>query len=84
MASTGIPGTVFGFLHLFYCILCTLKPLRVVPREFLWPQTVIFNDMSCKLVYCIKTSLYATRSLHLMVKFMSLAIGNDLCHFQLD
>ena len=74
MVPTGIPGTVFGFLHLFYYILCTLKPLRVVPREFLWPQTVIFNDMSCKLGHCIKTSLYATGSLHLMVKFMFLTM----------
>ena len=22
VASIGIPGTVFGFLHLFYCIAC--------------------------------------------------------------
>ena len=33
VVSTGIPGIVFGFLHLCYCIPCE-------PREFLWPQNV--------------------------------------------
>ena len=30
------------YLDFYICFIA----LRVVPREFLWPQTVVFNNMS--------------------------------------
>ena len=44
--------------------------LRVVCREFLYPQITMFDIMSLKLVYSIKNSLKAKCSLHLRVKFI--------------
>ena len=41
----------------------------VVPREFLWPQVIMFDIMSFKLVHSIRNSLYAKRLLYLRVKF---------------
>ena len=46
MVSTGIPGIVFGFLHLFDLILCASEPLHVVPRKIMWPQIANFINMS--------------------------------------
>ena len=46
----------------------------VVPREFLWPQVIMFDIMSFKLVHSIRNSLYAKRSLHLLINFM---FGDD-------
>ena len=57
--------------------------LRVVPREFLWPQTVIFNNMSWKLVHCIKNSLNAKRSLYLLINFIFLCISSNWQWLQL-
>ena len=42
MVSTGIPGIVFGFLHLFYCIPGVL-------REFLWLQNVLVKFIICQI-----------------------------------
>ena len=48
-----------------------------IPREFLWPQTVIFNNISWKLVYCIKNSLNAKCSLYLLINFIFLCISSN-------
>ena len=71
----------FQVQYLDFCICFTA--LRVVPREFLWPQTVNFNNMSWKLVHCIKNSLNAKRLLYLLNNFIFCAfpvIANDSSH----
>ena len=54
------------YLDFYTCFIALL----VVCREFLYPQFIMFDIMSLKLVHSIKDSLNAKRSLHLMVKFM--------------
>ena len=41
MVSTGIPGIVFGFLHLFYCILCGLQGVPVANSYPVWSYVMI-------------------------------------------
>ena len=43
---------------------------RVVSREFLWLQVIMFDIMSLKLVHSIRNSLYAKCSLYFKVNFM--------------
>ena len=50
----------------------------VFPREFLWPQTVVFNNMSWKLVHCIKNS-NAKCSLNLLINFTFCALFSFIC-----
>ena len=66
------------YLDFYICFIA----LRVVPREFLWPQVIMFDIMSLKLVHSIRNSLYAKHSAYFMVNFMFLTIGNDLSHSQ--
>ena len=58
------------YLDLYTCFIA----LRVVCREFLYPQITMFDIMSFKLVHSIKNSLNAKRSLHLRVNFIFLCI----------
>ena len=43
MVSTGIPGIVFGFLHLFYCIVCGLQGVPVANNYPVWSYVMIIN-----------------------------------------
>ena len=61
------------YLDFYVCFIA----LRVVPREFLWPQIVVFNNMSWKLVHCIKNSLNAKCSLYLLINFTFLCISSN-------
>ena len=53
------------YLDFYICFIA----YRVVPREFLWPQVIMFDIMSFKLVQSIRNSLYAKCLLYLRVKF---------------
>ena len=66
------------YLDFYICFIA----YRVVPREFLWPQVIMFDIMSLKLVHSIRNNLYAKPSAYFMVNFMFLTIGNDLNQFQ--
>ena len=61
------------YLDFYICFIA----LHVVPTEFLWPQTVVFNNMSWKLVHCIKNSLNAKCSLYLLINFLFLCISSN-------
>ena len=43
VVSTGIPGIVFGFLHLFYCIPCGLQGVPVASSYPVWSYVMIMN-----------------------------------------
>ena len=43
MVSTGIPGIVFGFLHLFYCIPCGLQGVPVANSYPVWSYVMIID-----------------------------------------
>ena len=43
MVSTGIPGIVFGFLHLFYCIACGLQGVPVANNYKVWSYVLIID-----------------------------------------
>ena len=61
------------YLDFYTCFIA----LCVVCREFLYPQITMFDIMSLKLVYSIKNSLNAKRSLHLRVNFIFLCIHSN-------
>ena len=41
--STGIPGIVFRFLHLFYCIPCGLQGVPVANSYPVWSYVMIID-----------------------------------------
>ena len=66
------------YLDFYICFIA----LRVVPRDFLCPQITVFNNMSVKLVHCIRNSLNAKRLVHFMVNFMFLCISSNWQWFE--
>ena len=58
MVSTGIPGIVFGFLHLFYCILCGLQGVPVASNYPVWSDVMIISWYYHKWLVHITFSAY--------------------------
>ena len=69
-----ITGYSICILVIFPCIFIDLLHCRVFHREFMWPWSTKCDQMSWKLVNCIKNSLNTKCSMHFSVNFMFLVI----------
>ena len=52
VASTGIPGIVFGFLHLFYCIACGSQGVPVATNYYIQYYVMIIGLLHQDLLVC--------------------------------